>query len=171
MKSLDPTKPLRGFLKYLAVAVAGALLAGTALAAPANDSFANAIDLTGAGSGQTGNNITGTQTGSDNVDATLEAGEPNPGAVNTVWFKWTCPADGNFTYGTFGSTNAVPGEWDAIIGIYTGAAVNALSPLGATPKDTVVEESMTIPVTVGTTYYIQLAGYAGETAANILGGF
>jgi len=148
--------------------VAGALLAGTALAAPANDDFANAIDLTGAGSGQTGNNITGTKTGSDNVDATLEAGEPNPGAVNTVWFKWTCPADGNFTYGTFGSTNAVPGEWDAIIGIYSGAAVNALSPLGATPKDTVLEESMTIPVTAGTTYYIQLAGYAGETAANLL---
>ena len=145
----------------LACAAGVALLisTGTALAAPANDDFANAINLPG---------NSGTQTGTNNTDATLEVGEPNPGATNTVWFKWTCPADGNFTYGTLGSTNGAATEWDAIIGIYTGAAVNALSPLGATPKDTVLEESMTIPVTGGTTYYIQLAGFGGETAANIL---
>ncbi len=97
----------------LACAAGVALLigTGTALAAPANDDFANAIDLPG---------NSGTQTGTDNIDATLEGGEPGPGATNTVWFKWTCPADGDFTYGTSGSTNGAAGEWDAIIGIYTG---------------------------------------------------
>jgi autotransporter-associated beta strand protein len=145
----------------LACAAGVALLigTGTALAAPANDDFANAINLPG---------NSGTQTGTNNTGATLEVDEPNPGATNTVWFKWTCPADGNFTYGTLGSTNGAATEWDAIIGIYTGAAVNALSPLGATPKNTVLEESMTIRVTGGTAYYIQLAGFGGEAAANIL---
>ncbi len=170
MKTTNPDHPIRNTLKHLAVAVAmaGGLLAGTALAAPANDNFANAIALTGVAAGQTGNNITGTQTGTGNIAATLEVDEPNPGSANTVWFKWTCPADGFFTYGTLGSRNGAAGEWDAIIGIYTGAALNALSPLGATPKDTVLEESMTISVTNGTTYHIQLAGYSGEAAANIL---
>jgi hypothetical protein len=116
MKKLNIIKPIRDFFKHLAFGMW--LAAGTALAAPANDDFATAIDLTGVGSGQTGSNISGTQTGTNNVDATLQVDEPNPGASNTVWFKWTCPADGAFTYGT--------------------------------------------------TYYIQFAGYAGETAANIL---
>ncbi len=134
----------------------------------ANDNFAAAIALAGAQSGQTGAVDGGSQTGTGTAGATLEAGEPNPGASNTVWFKWTCPADGDFTYGTAGSAKVGGGEWDAIIGIYTGSAVNALTALGTTPKDTVLEESMTIPVTAGTTYYIQLAGYDEEVASNIL---
>ena len=169
MKTPNPDHPIRNTLKHLAlaVAVAGGLLAGTALAAPANDGFANAIALTGVAAGQTGDNISGTQTGTNNIAATLESGEPNPGATNTVWFKWTCPADGAFTYGTLGSRNGAATEWDAIIAIYTGAAVNDLSLIGG-PKDTVLEESMTIPVTNGTTYFIQLAGYDGDTAVNLL---
>ena len=144
------------------------LIAGTALAAPANDDFAAAIDLTGAGVGQTGDAITGNQTGTNTTAATLQASEPNPGASNTVWFKWTSPGNGDFTYRTNGSTDTGAAEWDAIIGIYTGAAVNALTPLGTTPKDTGSEETMTVPVTSGTTYYIQLAGWNGTEAANIL---
>ena len=161
MKTSNPDHPIRNTLKHFAraVAVAGGLLAGTAMAAPANDDFANAIDLPG---------ISGTQTGTNNSAATLEVGEPNPGDTKTVWFTWTAPASGDFTYGTLGSTNVVATEWDAIVGIYTGAAVNALTPLGATPQDTTVEESMTVPVLKGTTYYIQLAGFGGDTAANLL---
>ena len=161
MKTPNPDHPIRNTLKHLALAVgvAGGLLAGTALAAPANDDFANAIDLPG---------LSGTQTGTNNIAATFQVGEPNPGDTRTVWFKWTAPASGDFTYGTLGSTNVVATEWDAIVGIYTGAAVNALTPLGATPQDTTVEESMTVPVLKGTTYYIQLATFGSDTAANIL---
>jgi fibronectin-binding autotransporter adhesin len=156
-------------LKHLAAVALGlGLAAGTALAAPANDDFANAIDLTGSGTNQTGSVTSGDQTSTDTVAATLEAGEPNPGATNTVWFKWTSPGDGGFTYGTLGSTNAGATEWDSIIGIYTGTAVNALTPLGTTPKDTALAESMTATVTSGTTYYIQLEGFGGQDAANIL---
>jgi autotransporter-associated beta strand protein len=174
MRTANKTRSRSRSLTHLAlVSILGlGLPAGTALAAPANDDFANAIDLTGAEAGQTGSVTAGSQTGTNTVDATVEAGEPvitpaNP-ATKTVWFKWTSPGDGTFTFGTLGSTNAAATEWDSMIGIYTGTAVNALTPLGETPKDTVVPESMTVTVTPGTTYYIQLAGYLDEAAANIL---
>jgi len=167
MKTLNPIKNASVCLRHLALVVGLGLAAGTALAAPANNDFANAIALTGAGSGQTGSVTTGTQTGTDTAAATLQAGESNPGASNTVWFKWTSPGDGAFTYGTLGSTNAGANEWDSIIGIYTGAAVNALAALPGTPQDTGVPETMTVAVTAGITYYIQLAGYADEAATNI----
>ncbi|MCF7731601.1 MAG: autotransporter-associated beta strand repeat-containing protein [Akkermansiaceae bacterium] len=163
--------PLRVTLKPSARALTmGAwLVAGTALAAPANDDFANAIDLTGTGSGQTGDVLFGDQTGTDNVDATQETGETvGSGGVNTVWFKWTCPADGDLTVKTLGSTTSAPAEWDAVLGIYTGASVNALTALGGSPQDGNVPEEMTVPVTAGTTYHIQTAGYNADVAANIL---
>ena len=153
------------------------LLAGTALAAPANDDFANAIDLTGVGVGQTGTTTAGTQTGTNTgtvpTAATLQASEPEivttpNGTTNTVWFKWTCPADGNLTATTLGSTDPGAAEWDAVLGIYTGSAVNALTPLGASPQDGDVPETMTVAVTKGTTYSIQLAGWDSAEAANIL---
>ena len=151
-----------------ALAMGAWLAAGTALAAPVNDDFASAILLTGAGPGQTGDGLSGTQTGTNNVDATLQTGEPNPGAINTVWFKWTCPANGNLTVDTFGSTNPSAAEWDAILGIFTGAAVDALTPLDGTPKDTGDKETMTVAATAGTTYYIQFAGFGNAVAANLV---
>ncbi|MCF7730618.1 MAG: hypothetical protein K9N23_02980 [Akkermansiaceae bacterium] len=129
--------------------------------APANDNFAGAIDLPG---------NSGTQTGTHNFATTIETGEPDIyGATNTVWFKWTAPADGDLTVGTWGSTNLSAGEWDSMIGLYTGVSVDALTPVdGQTPMDTGSGESMTVAVTSGTTYYLQTAGYLNETAANIL---
>lgn len=172
MKTLDIIKPIRGALNHLAVAIAV-----TVLPAVANDDFADAIALTGGGSGQTGAVASGTQTGTNNIGATLEVGEPGtvnyPGGGtssfnNTVWFKWTCPADGNLSVSTLGSTSSVPDEYDAVLGIYTGASVDALTPLNGSPNDTALQESMTVAVTTGTTYHIQVAGWESAVAANIL---
>jgi autotransporter-associated beta strand protein len=139
---------------------------------PANDNFANAIDLTGAGADQTGDVTTGTQSGTYSASSSMEVGEPAIlGATRTVWFKWTSPGDGAFTIQTNGSTNGSGGEWDSMIGIYTGASVNALTPVpgpGNNPQDTGVPETKTVTVTPGTTYYFQLAGYQDQDAANIL---
>jgi len=117
MNTLNRTlirKHLRTALKHSARAVTLGtwLMAGAALAAPpANDDFANAIDLTGTGSGQTGDAVNGTKAGTNNVEATLQTGVPNKPeqeAANTVWFKWTCPADGDLTLTTLGSPRTVP---------------------------------------------------------------
>ncbi|MCX6880120.1 MAG: hypothetical protein NTW21_40895 [Verrucomicrobia bacterium] len=130
---------------------------------PPNDDFVNAIALPGTG---------GIQTGTGNRYATLETGEPGiNGATHTVWFKWTAPSNGTFTIKTVGSTRVGGGEWDAMLGIYTGTAVNALTALtglpDGNPQDTGVEETMTVPVTGGTTYHIQAAGYEDQDASNI----
>ena len=126
---------------------------------PVNDNFADAIDLPGS---------TGTQTGTTTLNATIETGEPDCGATNTVWFKWTCTTTGNFTISTSGSTNLSAGEWDAILGIYTGASVDALTPLPGTPQNIGQPETMTVAVTAGNTYYIQAAGFENAVASNIL---
>ena len=81
-------------------------------AAPANDNFAAAIVVPAAG---------GTVT-SSNVDATAEPGEPDHagssfGALHSVWFTWTAPADGAVALDTCGS------GFNTRLGVYTGHAV------------------------------------------------
>ena len=134
---------------------------------PVNNLLSNATIL----SGQTGA-ANGTTIGADRDDS--DPGySPAPAVLAsapdyTVWFQWTSPADGNFTVSTLGSTNATPAEFDAVLGIYSGVALNSLTPLPGTPQDIVLEESMTVAVTAGTSYYIQVGGYNNEAAANIL---
>ena len=130
----------------------------TVATAPPNDAFANAIAL----SGNSGN-----RTGTGSQYCTTESGEPNiNGANGTVWFKWTAPSSGNYTYGTVGSTSVSGGEWDSMISIHSGSSVNGLTTVGG-PQDTGGEEAMTVAVTGGTTYYIQLAGYENQKASAI----
>jgi hypothetical protein len=125
---------------------------------PPNDDFADAIVLPG---------NSGDRTGTGSRYSTTESGEPDiNGANGTVWFKWVAPSNGDFTYGTLGSTAVGGGEWDAMISIHTGSSVNALTTVGG-PKDTFLEESMTVAVTGGTTYYIQAAGFDNQAASDI----
>ena len=130
------------------------------LSPPPNDNFADAIALPG---------TSGIQTGTGNRYATRETGEPAIfGATHTVWFKWTAPSDGSYTIDTLGSTKVGGGEWDAVLGIYTGSAVGALTGLpDENPQDTDEEESVTFDVTAGTTYHIQAAGFEDQEASNI----
>src|ERR1035441_8300653 len=73
------------------------LSASIGRAAPANDPFVRAWTITGS---------VGTTNGS-NVGAGFETGEPEifPGisADETVWYKWTAPVDGLYSFGTAGS--------------------------------------------------------------------
>ena len=82
-------------------------------AAPANDSFANAIPLSG---------LAVTTTGSS-VGATKEPSEPNHGGNNggaSVWWTWTAPSNVAVSVSTAGST------YDTILTVYTGASLGAL---------------------------------------------
>ena len=75
----------------LAIAALG-VFTTSALAAPANDNFANAITITSAGYGP----IT-------NAFATVESGEPaheGQPADQTVWFKYTAPSTQNMAFYT-----------------------------------------------------------------------
>src|ERR1035437_973855 len=96
----------------LALLVLGGAL--SAVAAPANDNFANASVITG---------VSGTSSGST-VGATKEPGEPNH-AGNTggasAWFRWVAPANGTVTFNTAGSA------FDTLLGVYIGTNLSALS--------------------------------------------
>ena len=140
-----------------------AVLAGSALSAaqaqPANDNFANAINLTAYGD-------SGSTTGS-NVDATIQSGEQNIGeftsyAVHSVWYKWTASTNEIMEFDPNGSlfgtnltivqvfTNSGSGisslKWVAYgyYGYYDGFHYNYTNSFQAV---------------AGQTYYISVAGY------------
>ena len=67
-----------------------------------------------------------------NVNATKQSGEPNHGGNTggkSVWWRWTAPRDGSVVVNTHGS------GFDTVLGVYTGAVVNALT-LVASGDDT-----------------------------------
>lgn len=124
---------------------------------PPNDNFADAIVLVG---------NTGTHTGTDNIDATLEAGEPalpypNPETQKTVWFKWACTQSGTFTISTVGTKNVGGQDWDAVVHIYDGNTLATLNQLAFADAD--IAETVNQAVTAGTTYHIRLSWGGGPT--------
>jgi hypothetical protein len=114
---------------------------------PPNDNFANA---------QTIANSSGTATGT-NLGATKESGEPNhagnPGG-KSVWYRWQAPVSGTATI-TTGS------NYDSLLGVYTGTAVNGLSLVASNDDDPNggVSSRVVFTTTAGTTYRIAVDGF------------
>jgi hypothetical protein len=84
----------------------------------ANDDFGKAVSL---GGGLPSRNFF-----ASNRFATKQAGEPNHAGNAggaSVWFKWTAPVSAEVSVDTCGS------GFDTLLGVYTGAAVNALTPV------------------------------------------
>jgi hypothetical protein len=109
---------MRPLLRHVAVpSLVGLLLvagASPASAAPENDMFVNATEISG---------VSGTVTGS-NVLASKEVGEPDHAHVEggkSIWYRWTAPNDGPARFETRGS------DIDTLLAVYTGPAVDSLS--------------------------------------------
>ena len=137
---------------FVPLAVAALTLAPAAPAAPpGNDDFANARVIAG---------TTGSVAGS-NVGATKETGEPdhagNPGG-HSIWYSWTAPADGNVAFTTIGS------GFDTLLAIYTGAAVNALTPVAANDDapDGSGPSAVSFAAMSGITYSVAVDGFSGK---------
>jgi hypothetical protein len=121
--------------------------------APANDNFSAAQTITG---------CSGTTTGT-NVNATHESGEPNHapdahGGSNSVWYSWQAPASGQAQITTAGS------NFDTVLAVYTGTAVNALAGTLVGNNDdvnpgVVTTSIVTFNAVAGTTYRIAVDGY------------
>jgi len=128
-------------------------LAAPALAAPANDNFANAIVLSG-----TSGSVAATT-----VEATGQAGEPSPGSMgqlNSVWYKWTAPTSASMI------AEITAGNYDTYLAIYTGSALNALTLVDYDDDSgDGLLSYVTFPVTSGTTYYIQVDGFSIATGS------
>ncbi|WP_375477358.1 beta strand repeat-containing protein [uncultured Jatrophihabitans sp.] len=131
----------------------GAIILTWTPPAPANDAFASATTVTGA---------SGTSSGT-NLDASKEAGEPDhagtPGG-KSVWYSWTAPSTGNFSFATTGS------DFDTVLAAYVGTAVNGLMPVAADDDDGSLNTSQVIiAATSGTVYSIAVDGYGGASGA------
>ena len=83
-----------------------------------NNAFANCLSISGASGSASGSTRGGSR----------EASEPNHAGVSgssSIWYCWTAPFTGPFTFDTIGSS------FDTLLGIYTGSALNALTPIAS----------------------------------------
>ncbi len=138
----------------------------TPVTPPSNDDFAHAITLSGTSDSDTG----------DNIYAGLESGEPDLGNYDggSVWWQWTAPATGWARVDTAGS--AIP----TTVGVFTGASVSTLTPIGWNSGNSSPQGALTFPVVSGTTYHLAVHGNpaanfdvvpSGAVAIDIQSGF
>jgi len=122
--------------------------------APANDMFATPALLSGESVSVTSTNRGGSK----------EPGEPNHAGNAggaSVWFQWTAPSSGTFRTSTSGS------GFDTLLGIYTGGAVNALTPVASNDNESgsVTTSLATFTAVAGTTYHIAVDGKNGAAGS------
>lgn len=131
---------------------------GAAPDRPANDDFAGATNL--------GNGATATA-GISSAFGTAETGEPlhvSVNAIRSVWWRWTAPAAGSVVV----KTAAV--NFDTLLAIYTGTAVNALTTVAANDDapEGGPQSLATFTASAGVTYFIAVDGYDGQGGTGTL---
>jgi len=99
------------------------------------------------------------QATSSNTFANKEAGEPNHAGQAggaSMWWKWTAPVAGSFTFDTVGSS------FDTLLGIYTGDLLASLTPV-ASDDDSAGGGASTVDFTAqaGIEYQIAVDGDGG----------
>ena len=141
-----------------------AALAPPACAAPVNDNFANAIQITGTNAVVTGSNAA----------ATMQPGEPNDYDYdgNSVWWYWQAPGTGWVTISTDGSTsqNALLDGGESgyslydDLEIYTGDSIANLNWVASGQDDADNSVTASFKTQAGVTYRIAVLGvnYYGE---------
>jgi hypothetical protein len=125
---------------------------------PSNDSFANRVPLPMNGAS------------GSNVDATAEAGEPNPvrerPATGTVWWSFTPAASGWYEITSSGS--AV----DTVLAVYRGTDLHELARVVSANNDALNNAVTTSRVwfhaAVGTSYSVQVGGYNEQNRGAIV---
>ena len=165
----SPKLRRRHAVPFLAILVSAIAILANVSAAYANDTFASAETLAAGGGALTGTT----------VGTTGQAGEPTTfggGALNTQWYNWTAPASGTVIFATCNTTTNSTTNFDTTLGVYTGAAVNALTAVVTNDDGGVGCEETANPgngwaamvsfaATAGTTYHIQIDGYTNATGA------
>ncbi|MDJ0770626.1 MAG: choice-of-anchor Q domain-containing protein [Ilumatobacter sp.] len=125
-----------------------------AIVSPPNDDFVAATPMVG---------DAGWLLDQTNADATAEAGEPNHAGRTpkvSVWYDWTPSTAGDAVVNaTMQSTFD-----EIVVAVYTGASVDTLTEVTASPGNMSHTRRLEFPVTGGTTYHLVVDGYdAGDT--------
>jgi uncharacterized repeat protein (TIGR01451 family) len=120
------------------------------------------------------NGAQATDTSRSSVGATAETGEPGPYTpINSMWYTWTAASAGTLVIQT---CSAAGTTFDTTLTAYTGTAVGALTQLQqnddtpgcATSVNAGYGSRLTLQVSQGTTYQIQMDGYAGAMGTFLL---
>ena len=122
---------------------------------PANDDFADATVI----SGEKG------RAAGTNMGAGVEEGEPlavYAESTSTVWWKWTAPKSGSYTFDTFGS------DFDTVLGFYTGNAAEGFGIVAECDDSLESYSTVVIEAVAGTTYYISVGGYEDDMGSILL---
>ena len=122
------------------------------LQSPPNDDFADAYVLTGtSGTSTSSNQLASAEDGED-----AHANAPGTPA-KSVWWSWTAPEDGTLYVDTQGS------DFDTVLALYTGAAVDALSCVASNDDKYGVQSGLNARVADGVAYSIAVDGWGGES--------
>jgi hypothetical protein len=122
---------------------------------PANDAFANRVNLGSAASGTSLSSTSG---------ASLEPDEPQPffGQGATVWWQWTAPATGTVTFDTLGS------DFDTILTAWTGTTLAGLSdPIINDNSGIGLQSFLSWNATAGQTYQIRAGSLSQQGSVNL----
>lgn len=132
------------------------LLIPIGLAAPVNDNFANAIPI----------EQLPTTLQQDTTEASNEANEILPNCLNevaaSVWYQYTATRNQTVVLNTFDS------DYDTVLSVWTGTT-HPLTQLACNDDSSNTSQSqVSLELEQGTTYYINISGYTGETGTLIL---
>jgi len=127
--------------------------------APANDNFANAINITSTSFTDTKDSSGATPQAADPVPACAQ----NPqipfvtGTSNTIWYKVVPTTSGNANIDTIGSS------YDSVLSVWSGTSQSALAPVACNddinPGIIIVSQVTNVPLNAGTTYYIMVSSF------------
>ena len=114
---------------------------------PANDDFANALQLSGA---TFTTNATSLGASKENAEPQLQPTAPGSASI---WWQWTPPTNGSYVVSTIGTT------FDSLLGVYTGNSLNTLvQVLRANDTSSNVNEIASFEANTNTTYFITVDG-------------
>ncbi len=102
-----------------------------------------------------------------NTGGTAELGEPThttaAAASSSLWWEWVSPVAGTVTLSTSGSA------YDTVLAVYTGSAVNALTPVAANDDaPQAVSSRLTFIAEAGVTYQFAVDGKNGAGGLTLL---
>jgi hypothetical protein len=122
----------------------------TALPPPANDNFTAAQVITGNSGSASGNTVA----------ATKETGEPNHAGNDggkSIWYRWTAPSTGVYTFNTVGSS------FDTLLALYTGSSLANLTAVASNDNIPGTNtSSVSFSANAGTVYQIAIDGFVGD---------
>lgn len=128
-----------------------------------NDAFSGATPLVCANDCPSGTLV---RVASSTRSATRETGEPSHGgygASASIWYSFSVGRAGTVVIDTQGS------DFDTLLGIYTGSAVNALTTVITNDDAGGGNWSrVTVVPTVGTTYWVAIDGYGSRKGSTVL---